>query len=168
MPSIKITYLEMCSPSEIRPRYVDDSRFRIAECTVKQGCFNRFFYLNVGGAWAWHEKRDWSESQWNAYAEAEALRTFAAYLDGSPLGYFELLETEGNAIEIAYFGLLPKFYGRGFGAAMLTRALEEAWTMNPNRVWVHTCTNDHVAALANYQARGMTIYQEETISSGES
>jgi hypothetical protein len=33
--------------------------------------------------------------------------------------------------------------------------------MAPTRVWVHTCTLDHPAALANYQARGMKIYYVE-------
>jgi hypothetical protein len=30
-----------------------------------------------------------------------------------------------------------------------------------SRVWVHTCTLDGPAALANYQARGMTVYRTE-------
>ena len=29
------------------------------------------------------------------------------------------------------------------------------------RVWVHTCTLDGPAALANYQARGLVVYAEE-------
>jgi hypothetical protein len=47
------------------------------------------------------------------------------------------------------------------GGALLTSALEEAWRMNPPRVWVHTCNLDHPAALTNYQARGMKIYKTE-------
>jgi GNAT superfamily N-acetyltransferase len=58
--------------------------------------------------------------------------------------------------------LLPAFVGRGLGGALLTSALEDAWKMQPPRVWVHTCTLDHPAALANYQARGMKIYKTET------
>ncbi len=69
--------------------------------------------------------------------------------------------------EIAYFGLLPEFIGRGLGGALLTSAIEEAWRMSPSitRVWVHTCTCDHPSALANYQARGMVIYKRETAES---
>jgi len=62
-------------------------------------------------------------------------------------------------VEIAYFGLVPQFIGRGLGGPLLTRTLEEAWKLGPNRVWVHTCTLDHVAALANYKARGMVVYE---------
>jgi ribosomal protein S18 acetylase RimI-like enzyme len=162
MAAVTITYLEMLSPAELRPKRCDDSRFSIRECTVKQWEFNRFLYCTVGGLWAWNDKRGWSDAQWRAYAESDRLRTFAAYYDGSPAGYFELHETEGPEIEISYFGLMPAFYGRGFGGAMLTEALEQAWKAQPRRVWVHTCTDDHEAALPNYQARGMTICKIET------
>lgn len=157
MPAVTITHLEMRSPAELRPKHGDDPRFTIRECTVKDWPFNRFCYLAVGAAWAWNDKRAWTDEQWRAYAESDRLRTFAACFDGSPAGYFELHEGDGHEIEIAYFGLLPDFQGRGFGGALLTCALEEAWKSQPRRVWVHTCTHDHAAALPNYLSRGMTV-----------
>ena len=51
---------------------------------------------------------------------------------------------------------------RGFGGGLLTDALERAWTWDARRVWVHTCTLDHEAALRNYQARGMRVYDRRT------
>jgi len=61
--------------------------------------------------------------------------------------------------------LLPEFIGRRLGGALLTSAIQQAWSRSggvaPNRVWVHTCNRDHPQALANYQARGMVIYKVE-------
>jgi GNAT superfamily N-acetyltransferase len=63
--------------------------------------------------------------------------------------------------------ILLEFIGRGLGAALLTSAIEEAWSpesirgIEPERVWVHTCNRDHPQALANYQARGMIVYKIE-------
>ena len=162
MPPVTITYLEMRSLAELRPKRCGDERFWVGECTVKQWEFNRFLYLTVGAPWAWNDKRSWTDEQWREYAESDRLRTFAAFHDGSPAGYYELYRGENPEIEIAYFGLLPAFYGRGLGGALLTSALEEAWRSQPTRVWVHTCTLDHPAAVRNYQARGMTIYKVET------
>jgi len=34
----------------------------------------------------------------------------------------------------------------------------------PKRVWLHTCTLDHPAALPNYQKAGFAIYKEEMIT----
>ncbi len=72
------------------------------------------------------------------------------------------VEYEGE-VEIAYFGLLPDFIGRGLGSALLTSAIENAWGWAPipSRIWVHTCNRDHLNALNNYQARGFKIYKIE-------
>ena len=161
MSIVTTTYLEMRSLSELRPKQASDDRFWIGEATVKQWQVNRFFYLTVGEAWRWIDKRDWPAGQWQAYAEADRLRTFVASWDGSPAGYYELDRHDDQSIEIAYFGLMPAFCGRGLGGALLTSALENAWKLNPSRVWVHTCTLDHPSALGNYQARGMKVYREE-------
>lgn len=83
------------------------------------------------------------------------------YVKGAPAGYFELEFQDGN-VEIACFGLLPRFIGLGLGGHLLTEAISRAWQMEATRVWVHTCTLDHPNALANYQARGLRIYREET------
>ena len=77
-------------------------------------------------------------------------------------GFFELKRHFDDSVEIAYFGLLPGFLGRGLGKYMLTRAIEEAWALGATRVWVHTCTLDDPAALPNYRARGMTEFRRET------
>jgi GNAT superfamily N-acetyltransferase len=162
MSSVTTTYLETCSPLELRPKRCTDERFWIGEATVPQWQFNRFLYLTVGGALSWNDKRSWTDEQWREYAESPRLRTFVAYYDGSPAGYYELLRDDVSGVEIIYFGLLPAFIGRGFGGALLTSAIEEAWQMSPSRVWVHTCSLDHPAALSNYQARGMKIYKVES------
>jgi len=159
MRPLTITYLEMRSIDALRRRPNPDPRLWVREASVKQWEFNRFLYLLVGRDWSWNDKRHWSDQQWRDYAEADNLRTFGAFYDGSVAGYFELRSDDAREVEIAIFGLAPKFLGRGFGGVMLTNALEEAWRRRPERVWLHTCSLDHPAALANYQARGMTIYK---------
>jgi GNAT superfamily N-acetyltransferase len=158
------TYLEMRSPDQLRPRHAD-ARFQVRERNERDWQFNRDLYFLVGEGWDWIDRRPWTDEQWKEYATAPELRTFAAYYDQSVAGYYELRQDAQGAIEIAYFGLLPQFIGRGLGAALLTSAIQEAWRRRggkaPDRVWVHTCNRDHPQALANYQARGMVIYKVE-------
>ena len=72
-----------------------------------------------------------------------------------------------SEVEIVQFGLAPAFIGKGFGGYFLTRMLEAAWQVQgTRRVWLHTCTLDHPHALANYKARGMEVFKEETIERG--
>ncbi len=164
MTSIVTSYLEMRSPDQLRPKRCEGRRFQIREMKERDWRFNRDLYLAVGQMWSWDDKRVWSDEQWKEYGLAPELRTFAAYYQYSLAGYYELRGDGEGGVEIAYFGLLPEFIGRGLGGALLTSAIEEAWRTSPpiTRVWVHTCNLDHPSALGNYQARGMVIYKQET------
>jgi len=155
------TYLEMRSPDELRPKRCADARFQIREQRQRDWRFNRDLYFRVGERWDWIDKRPWTEARWKEYAAAPELRTFAAYYDDALAGYYELRCDSEGGIEVAYFGLVPQFIGRGLGGALLTSAIEQAWRISPKRVWVHTCNRDHPQALANYQARGMLVYKVE-------
>ncbi|RLQ22421.1 GNAT family N-acetyltransferase [Seongchinamella sediminis] len=161
MTATTVYYLEMRAPGQLLPGS-DAPGLTITEARVKQWPFNRFLYQFVGGPWDWNDKLGWSAQQWQDYAEAADLRTWVGYSEGSPAGYFELQKQAGNEVEIKYFGLTPAFIGQGLGGTLLTAAIEQAWAWGEvQRVWVHTCSLDHPGALANYQARGMTLYRTE-------
>ena len=138
--SILTTYLEMHSRNQLRAKRCADGRFEVREKKERDWRFNRDLYLAVGEMWLWDDKRGWTDEQWKEYGLASELRTFGAYYDNSLAGYYELRRDDEGGVEIAYFGLLSEFIGRGFGGALLTSAIEEAWRMSPSttRVWVHT------------------------------
>jgi GNAT superfamily N-acetyltransferase len=152
----------MRSADQLRPKRAG-MRFQIREKTERDWRFNRDLYFRIGEQWDWVDKRSWTDDQWKEYATASELRTFAGYHDDALSGYYELRRDREGGIEIAYFGLLPEWIGRGLGGALLTSAIETAWGMEPNplRVWVHTCNRDHPRAIKNYQARGMVVYKVE-------
>ena len=160
---VTTTHLEMHSPDEIRSKDCADPLFQVVRAGVPQWQVNRFFYQLVGGPWNWDAYLGKTEDEWRALTEAGDLHTFIALYDGSPAGYFELRQADGE-VEIWHFGLARAFIGKGLGGPLLTRALEEAWRCGPTRVWVHTCDKDHPAALANYQARGLKAFKVDTES----
>lgn len=152
----------MRSPEQLRAKRAG-AGFQVRENTEREWRFNRELYFRVGEQWDWIDKRPWTDDQWKEYAMAPELQTFAGYCDKALAGYYELRRDAEGGVEIAYFGLLPEFIGRGLGGALLTSAIEQAWRISPKpgRLWVHTCNRDHPQALANYQARGMVIYKVE-------
>src|SRR5262245_36711230 len=156
------TYLQMLSRDQLRPKRAD-ARFQVRERTNRDWRFNRDLYFRVGERWDWLDKRRWTDDEWKEYAAAPELQTFAGYHDDALAGYYELRRDTDDGVEIAYFGLLPEWIGKGLGGALLTSAIETAWGAQPrlSRVWVHTCNRDHPQALANYQARGMVVYKVE-------
>jgi GNAT superfamily N-acetyltransferase len=172
MEALVTTYLEMRSGDSALQEQHGVQKFEVRQVKEPNWIFNRDMYVAVGKAWKWIDKLPWSEERWREYAINSNLRTFAAYYDRALAGYYELLRSDslsdgdggdGAEIEIAYFGLLPDFIGRGLGGALLASAIENAWAWRPTpqRVWVHTCNRDHPSALNNYQARGFKIYRIE-------
>ncbi len=49
-----------------------------------------------------------------------------------------------------FSALLPSLIGKGAGRALLQHCLPAEWEHRPQRVWLHTCTSDHPAALSFY------------------
>ncbi len=159
---IVTTYsLEMLDASEHREKRGEDPLFGIVKVNIPSPAFNRFLYEQVGSNYEWTDRLSWTERQWFDYVHSENILTYVAYYDGAPAGYYELKKEPGDNIELAYFGLLPDFIGKGVGGPLLSCAINDAWSLGARRVWVHTCTLDHPSALTNYQRRGFKIYKEE-------
>lgn len=120
----------------------------IIEAEIKEYRFNRYLYSLVGEIWNWTDKLILTDKQWKEYAESSNLRTWLVYSKGSIAGYYELNTNSECNVEIAYFGLAPKFIGQGFGGYLISHAIKSAWEKSSaKRVWVHTCLLDHPNAL---------------------
>lgn len=134
----------------------------IIEAEEKEYRFNRYLYQLVGEKWRWTDRLALSDDQWQNYAESDDVKTFVAYINGSIAGYYELQKHPKGQVQLVYFGLAPKFIGRGFGGYMLTHALRTAWDMaGTERVWLYTCDHDHPNARKNYEARGLRLFKTE-------
>ncbi|WP_237057398.1 GNAT family N-acetyltransferase [Microbulbifer sediminum] len=154
-------YLEMQSPGDLRGK-APAPGLEVVEAEIREFRFNRYLYQLVGEPWQWVDRLALPDEDWKQYAERDALRTWVAYYRGSIAGYYELEQQADGNVQIAYFGLAPRFVGMGFGGYLLTHALQSAWDWaGTRRVWVHTCTLDHPGALNNYRARGMRVYRTE-------
>jgi GNAT superfamily N-acetyltransferase len=161
---VTTTYLEMTSPDELRPARPSSVALQLVRVEIPCPELNRFLYTAVGARWWWYSRLSWDYARWLAYLDRPDLETWMASVSGTPAGYFELERQPDAAIELAYFGLLPRFIGKGIGGSLLTAAIMRAWEMGAKRVWLHTCTLDHPQALANYQARGFRVYRREEVT----
>ena len=88
---------------------------------TKQYPLNRFLYQFVGKHWQWTDKLSYSDEQWQAYAASDDLRTWVAYCKGAIAGYFERQKHPGGNVEIAHFGLVEDFTGKGFGGLFIIK-----------------------------------------------
>jgi len=158
---VTTTHLEMTDRSQLRPAASGATPWSLVRAEVPCPELNRFLYAAVGAGWWWYTRLPWDYARWTAYLDRPELETWVAYVSGTPAGYFELERQRPDDVELAYFGLMPRFVGRGLGGGLLTAAIARGWDMGAARVWVHTCDLDHPRALANYRARGFRVFRVE-------
>ena len=155
------TYLEMRDSSELNGAKLADPSIEIGEqrdCSIE---LFRFLYAEVGKNYHWIDRLPWTDEQIVAHLNKPENSIWLMTCDGETAGYFELRKCEDGSVELAYFGLMPQFLGRGLGRHLLTCATEQAWALGANRVWLHTCTLDDSAALPNYLKRGFKAFKSE-------
>ena len=156
------TYVEMTDPADLRPARSHAEGLRIERVEECPASFYRYLYAEVGRAYRWVDRLTWSDEDIKRHFADRAHSVWLFSVRGAPAGFFELKAYADGAVEIAYFGLLPEFIGRGLGKHLLTEAVQRAWELGARRVWLHTCSLDDKAALPNYLARGFRRFREET------
>jgi len=156
------TYLELRSPAQLRPAPTNDPTVAfVRRNDITTGDYRRLYRI-VGEQWYWKDRNAWSDDRLAAHLASPDVTVWECLVAGDSAGFFELQRYADGSVEIAYFGLVDRFVGRGLGKAMLTRAAHEAWVLGPTRVWLHTCTLDSPHALPNYRARGFEETHRET------
>ena len=160
---VTVTFLEMTSPDQRAPapEPVEPAAIVRAECPTVS--FYRYLYNTVGADWNWHMRRRLSDEELAAIVHDDRVEIFVLQVRGVPAGFVELDRRIEGEVEIAYFGLVPEYIGRGLGAFLLGWGLGRAWSHGPRRVWLHTCSLDHPRALDVYRRAGLVAYRREVV-----
>jgi len=161
MTRVRTTYLELRSLADFIPSTIVATELVTIRTVAPNPELSRSLYDGVGKDYYWIDRLSWTDEMWLEWLSRPDVETWVARHAGRPAGYFEL-EAQGASVEIVYFGLLPAFTGQGLGGYLLTEAVHRAYAMRAGveRVWLHTCTLDHPAALAGYLARGFVVFDE--------
>ena len=77
---------------------------------------------------------------------------------GAPVGLCEL-RWSGTDVEVAMFGVVGEDTGNGAARAFMAAMLERAWRPPTGRVWLHTCSFDHPAAVHFYRRMGFLPFK---------
>ena len=154
-------YLEINTINDLKTKPISSDRFSLKEANKDNFDLNKFFYKQIGKRHQWVDRLIWQDKDWLKYISNENLRTYIFKIENDLVGYFELI-FNNNDCEIAYFGILEEFIGKGFGGFLLSEALKIGFK-KANRIWVHTCSLDHPNAIENYKSRGMKIFKTEIL-----
>lgn len=118
----------------------------------------RTLFAKVGAPWLWFSRLAMSQEQLTRIIHDPAVEVSVVVdASGTEVGLLELDFRQTGAAELGYLALVPERTGQGHGRWLMAEALVRAWRPGTERVWVHTCTLDHPAALGFYQASGFTV-----------
>lgn len=157
-----ITYLQMWRPSTGSVPAPPVPGLRVTRLHNPTVAFYRYLYNGVGSHWLWYERHHMNDDSLRALIQHPQVEIYVLSSGDTEAGYFELDGRTDGEIELAYFGLMPEFIGRGLGRYLLDQALTTAWSKRPRRVWVHTCNFDHPKARGLYERAGFVPYKQET------
>jgi GNAT superfamily N-acetyltransferase len=157
-----VTYLEMTAPPAQAPLPAPRADLEVRLARQPTRSFYRYLYDAIGRDWTWVARRLLSDRELERILADPAVEVNVMWVAGVPAGYAELDRRRPLEIELAYFGLLPEFIGRGLGRWLLDWTVHHAWRRRPRRLWVHTCDLDHPRALAVYQNAGFRVYDRRT------
>lgn len=158
-----ITYLEMTGPPTSPTPPAPPVKLALLRAENPTVSFYRYLYNTVGEAWMWYERRQMSDEELAAIIRCPKVEIYVLYVHGVPAGYAELDLRNKQDINLAKFGMIPEFSGRGLGRYLLRWTIDQAWTKEPGRLLVDTCNFDDPRALITYQRAGFTPYRQETI-----
>ena len=159
---VTVSYLEMLDPSRrIVPAPCDGlSISQIPAPTVDE---YRELYNAVGREFHWLSRRKLSDAELAAVIQNPLNELHMLHVADAAAGFAELDRRTPGEIELVQFGLKREFIGRGLGRWFLQWTIDQAWSYQPRRFWLHTCTLDHPAALPNYLKAGFVLFKQEAI-----
>ena len=160
---VTVFYLEMLAPSH-RSVPAPQDGLTVLHVRSPSVPYYRSLYDAVGKDFNWLGRRKMSDETLAAIIGNPLDELQVLHVDGRPAGFAELDRRQVSEIELAQFGLLPDYIGQGLGKWFLQWTVDKAWSYQPSRFWLHTCTLDHPAALPNYLKAGLAMFKQEPLS----
>ncbi len=155
-PLLRVTYMELLEAP--RPPLARSGPERIVREPLTHESYLAL-YRAVGESLKWDQRLNMPQAELAALLAGRRLNLHVLR-DGAghALGFCEFDRGAFPQVELKNFGLIPQARGQGLGPWLLSVALHEEWQSGPARIWLHTDTWDHPAAIAVYERAGFRVY----------
>jgi GNAT superfamily N-acetyltransferase len=151
-----VTYLEREPPAETAPA---PAGFSIRHVARPGLAWYRDLYRRIGEDWLWFSRAIASDARLTAILADPGTFVLALEQDGHATGLAELSFAKPGEVEIVMFGVVPEATGTGAAKALMAAALNATMRAGIRRVWLHTCSFDHPAAVRFYGGRGFRPFK---------
>ena len=164
MPKVQRFFLELKKNKKKKKKIIFPKNVKISLVLEKDININKFFYRQVGKDHFWRDRLLWSDKEWKKYINNKNLETGIMKVNDKLVGFYEQeFHKSQNEMELIQMGILKEFQGKKLGSFLLQYIVQNTFSRDIERLWVHTCSLDHKYALNNYLSKGLKIFKEEEI-----
>ncbi|MFQ5764720.1 MAG: GNAT family N-acetyltransferase [Rhodospirillales bacterium] len=158
-----VTYLEMTKQPVTPTPPAPAAKLALLRAKRPTVGFYRFLYDAVGRR-RWTERAVMDDRALIEIIHDDRVEIYVLYAAGVPAGFSELDRRRTPEIELVHFGLVREFTGLGFQAHFLRWTIDQAWTREPERLWVKTKSDDDPHMLSLYQQSGFVVYDQRAVA----
>ena len=155
-----VTSLEMFTRPQLRPA---PAELQLSLRHVERPALDWFrqLFRNVGEDWLWFSRLAMPDAELAAIIHDPRIEVSVLTAGTEEVGLLELDFRVADECEISFFGVTAKYIGTGAARWLMNEALARAWSRPVRRVWIHTCTFDHPAALSFYTRTGFQPFARQ-------
>jgi GNAT superfamily N-acetyltransferase len=154
-----VTHLQMLRRPMCRAEV--EGSWRLRHVTAPDLNWFRDLYRRIGENWLWFVRLQMTDEQLTERLFLTGKEIHVLSDGGCDEGLLELQFRDPRDCEVVFFGVTSKLLGSGAGRWLMNRALDLAWSRPIDRLWLHTCTFDHPAALSFYQRSGFQPFRRQ-------
>jgi len=152
---VRVSYLELTDRPIAVPAYKGTERIALEKLNIDEYLC---LYRKVGAAVRWDQRLRMPRGALVELLGAERTRIYVLRSVGADaIGLCEFDRGGFPEVELKNFGVVPECEGGGLGSWLLASALNSEWASRPRRIWLHTDTWDHPAALLLYKRAGLRV-----------
>jgi GNAT superfamily N-acetyltransferase len=156
-----VTHLEMTAPPAGKASAPPRAGLTLRRVRQPAAEWYLRLYRAVGEDWLWGSRLFLSEPDLLAILRDPLVSVFAIREGEREIGLVELDWRAPPDCEIVFFGLVADRLGQGIGQWAMAEVQNIAFAAGTPRLWLHTCTLDHPAAVEFYQAQGFRAFKRE-------
>ncbi|CAN7619523.1 GNAT family N-acetyltransferase [Mesorhizobium amorphae] len=153
MVDLLVTYMEMTAPPSGDAFAAPAPGAMVAHETLDIAGYVSL-YRAVGEPVRWDQRLRIGSGELERLLALASTHIHVLRVDGEAAGLCEFNGVGQADVELAHFGLIPRFQGRKLGPFLLDRSLGAVWSHRPRRLWLHTDTFDHPSAQSVYTRAG--------------
>lgn len=148
-----VTYMERAGPPPARPALPADLVVETPQPASVSAY--REMYSRIGQDLLWMSRAMMTDAQLSDWLHRPTTVIRFLLRRGAAVGLAELDRSEPGMTEIVSFGVVPQEIGTGTAHLLMDTVLEGETA----RVWLHTCTFDHPAAVPFYMRHSFRAYK---------